>query len=41
MPDAPEDKEALEDALNALIACDLPVTRTGSPMRSWRPIPGW
>ncbi|WP_319824077.1 alanyl-tRNA editing protein [Thalassovita sp.] len=26
MPDAPEDKQALEDALNALIARDLPVT---------------
>ncbi|MBN2906015.1 MAG: alanyl-tRNA editing protein [Rhodobacteraceae bacterium] len=26
MPDAPEDKAALEDALNALIARDLPVT---------------
>lgn len=26
MPDAPEDKEALETALNALIARDLPVT---------------
>ncbi|MEM6635994.1 MAG: alanyl-tRNA editing protein [Pseudomonadota bacterium] len=28
MPDAPEDKLALEDALNALIARDLPVTDT-------------
>ena len=26
MPEAPEDKQALEDALNALIARDLPVT---------------
>jgi len=26
MPDAPEDKQAVEDALNALIARDLPVT---------------
>lgn len=26
MPDAPEDKQALEDTLNALIARDLPVT---------------
>ena len=26
MPDAPEDKEALEDALNRLIACNMAVT---------------
>jgi len=28
MPEAPEDKQAVEDALNALIARDLPVTET-------------
>lgn len=28
MPDAPEDKQAIEDALNALIARDLPVSET-------------
>ena len=42
MPEAPEDKQALQDQLQALIDRDLEVTeKTGSPMPNWMSIRSW